>query len=131
MRFSSFSLGVVVVLLLAGHVFASGKKILIIHSYHPSLSWTMQYTHGIRDFLGATVQLDHFYLDTKRIPASQFKARVEAALAYYRQIQPDLVMLGDDNALFLLWEPIATKGTPVVFFGINSNLRHYFDAIPP
>ncbi|MGE4292109.1 MAG: ABC transporter substrate-binding protein [Desulfovibrio sp.] len=107
--------------------FASQPMVLVIHSYHPDLPWTGQCDQGIENALGKVAQLDHVYLDTKRIPESEFAAQAEAAMDTFRRLDPDLVMIGDDNALRLLGPRIAESGKPVVFFGINNNPRKYFE----
>ena len=49
------------------------------------------------------------------------------AFELYSEINPVLVMIGDDNALRLLGPKLSKTRTPVVFFGINNNPRYYFD----
>ncbi|BCS89136.1 hypothetical protein PSDVSF_23780 [Pseudodesulfovibrio sediminis] len=77
-----------------------------------------------------THRLKHVYLDTKRLPASQFPDQVQKAMGTFHQFQPDVVMLGDDNALRLLGPTISEIGTPIVYFGINNNPRNYFEVMP-
>ncbi|WP_022662245.1 ABC transporter substrate-binding protein [Paucidesulfovibrio longus] len=106
-------------------------KVLVVHSYHREMPWTVQCDRGIHEILGEIAQLDMVYLDTKRIPESEFAGRAEAAMDVFRRVDPDLVMLGDDNALRLLGPRMADSGKPVVFFGINNNPRKYFrEGIP-
>lgn len=111
--------------------FAAEQSVLIIHSYEESLEWTQQCNRGIMSSLPDGVSTHTIYLNTKKIPQSEFQAAAQAALAEYRRLQPDVVMLGDDNALRLLGPMIAEDGTPVVYFGINGNPRWYFDELPP
>jgi ABC-type uncharacterized transport system substrate-binding protein len=63
-------------------------------------------------------------MDTKRHPDDNFDKIAEQALAFYKKIKPDLVVLGDDNAINYLANEIASQGTPVVFLGMNENPRH-------
>lgn len=109
---------------------AGRSTVLVVHSYHPVLAWTRQCTRGIDQVLGDVATVHHVYLDTKRIPESEFQAMADAAMTVFRRLRPDVVMLGDDNALRLLGPPIAATGTPVVYLGINNNPREYFDTIP-
>jgi len=128
-------LGLVLVLSLAAATAAGAAEkshlVLIIESYHPSLDWTRLCEEGIRQTLGENYRLKTFYMDTKRIPENEFGKRAQEAWDVYEQIQPDLVMLGDDNALRLLGQHLAATRTPVVFFGINNNPRNYFHDMPP
>jgi len=123
-------IAVLTVLMLAGGLAAAQKKVLVIHSYDEELAWTQQCNRGIVSVLSPGTDLRYFYLDTKRIPASAFQARADEAMAVFREFKPDLVMLGDDNALRLLGPAIADTGTSVVYFGINNNPRIYFERLP-
>lgn len=106
---------------------ADQKSILIIQSYHPELEWTTQCELGIRSAVSPQAQTEIFYMDTKRVPQSQFQQRADAAWNKFLELKPDLVMLGDDNALELLGPRFATTTTPTIYFGINNNPRNYFD----
>lgn len=106
------------------------KRILIIQSYHPVLDWTRLCDQGIREVLGKNHEIKTVYMDTKRISQLKFDARAQEAWQTYLEYEPDLVMLGDDNALRLLGRRFANTQTPVVVFGINNNPRTYFDKLP-
>jgi ABC-type uncharacterized transport system substrate-binding protein len=120
----------VIGLLMGVTVSAARQKVLVIHSYHEELAWVGQCDRGIAEILGGMAEVETVYLDTKRIPESGFQARAEAAMDTLARFRPDVVMLGDDNALRLLGPVIAETGTPVVFFGINNNPRKYFGTMP-
>lgn len=117
-------------LLLAQPVVAGQQKVLVIHSYDEELAWTRQCNAGIRRALAETASLETIYFNTKSIPEAEFQGRAEEAFTIFRNSKPDLVMLGDDNALRLLGPRIAETGVPVVYFGINGNPRDYFDILP-
>lgn len=102
------------------------KKIFLIQSYHPGLVWTVQCEKGIRGVLGSKYQIFTFYMDTKRVPASEFQKKADEAWDKYQEIKPDLVMVGDDSALEFLGPKFAETETPAIFFGINNNPRNYF-----
>jgi ABC-type uncharacterized transport system substrate-binding protein len=110
---------------------AAQKRILLIQSYDPSLPWTVQCEQGIRSVLPDSVSLDIVYLDTKRETPAEYRANVDEAMARFQRTGPDLVMLGDDNALRILGPTLADTGVPVVYFGINNNPRSYFEMLPP
>ena len=123
-------LSVTALLLLAQPAFAGQQKVLVIHSYDERLAWTRQCNKGIRSALPDTVSLKTIYLNTKSIPEAEHRGRAMEAFETFRGSNPDLVMLGDDNALRLLGPLIAETGVPIVYFGINSNPRDYFDTLP-
>lgn len=117
-------------LLLYGTVCAATESVLIIQSYSEDLAWTRQCNRGIVEAIGSESQLVFFYLDTKRIPQSEFQRRADEALALFAEMNPAVVLLGDDNALALLGPAIAESGVPIVYFGINNNPRNYFFQLP-
>lgn len=98
-------------------------KVLVIHSYHPGHPWIHDYSRGLALSLPGH-ELSHLYLNTKYLPPSQFAAQGDLVWLSYLQLKPDLVILGDDNAIDLLALRIARHGTPVVFLGMNDNPRH-------
>lgn len=126
-----FAAGIGLLLFAGTRALADERRILVIESYHPVLEWTSQCEEGIGETLGAGYNIQTFYMDTKRIPETEFAARADAAWQAYLELKPKLVMLGDDNALRLLGKRFAQTKTPVVVFGINNNPRNYFDALPP
>ncbi|RMF15965.1 MAG: sugar ABC transporter [Gammaproteobacteria bacterium] len=99
------------------------KTVLLIESYHADYPWDASYVKGIEETFGGKYTLERFQMDTKRIPKDQFGKKAEEAWAKFQAVKPDLVMLGDDNALKFLGQRINDTGTPVVFLGINSNPR--------
>ncbi len=101
----------------------AANKVLVIESYHSEYQWDQSYLKGIRDTLGDGYQVLTFQMDTKRIPKSEYQAMADKAWAYYQETQPDVVILGDDNALKFLGKRLNDAGTPTVFLGINSNPR--------
>ncbi len=101
------------------------KNILVIESYHAEYPWDISYKEGLEQVLGKSYHLLYFPMDTKRIPASEFKNRAQLAFEEYQRINPELVILGDDNALKFVGPKLAGKKTPVVYLGINQNPRNY------
>lgn len=120
----------VIGLSLGGNICQAQEKVLVIHSYDQDLDWTKQCNRGISGVLADTAALEFVYLDTKRIPESAFRQRADEAMETFRRFAPDVVMLGDDNALRLLGPMIGETGTPIVYFGINGNPRSYFQQMP-
>lgn len=104
--------------------------VLIIESYHPVLAWTAQCEAGIRQALGRDIEVRSVFMDTKRIPQAEFASSARRAWETFESVRPDLVMLGDDDALSLLGPRVAETNTPIVYFGINNNPRNYFRRLP-
>jgi len=104
---------------------AEENKVLIIESYHATFPWDASYLEGITEILSKGHTLNTFEMDTKRLPADQFQKQADAAWAVYQKDQPNLVIIGDDNALKFLGPQFAKTQTPVVYLGINNNPRAY------
>jgi len=99
--------------------------VLVIESYHSEFTWDESYIRGLQSIFEDRYQLVYFQMDTKRLPTEQHQQQADLAWAQYQTLQPDLVILGDDNALKYLGKQLSTTETPVVFLGINNNPRHY------
>lgn len=106
----------------AGSRFAQNREVLIVHSYHKDFDWTPNQEKGFKSVLGDGYDYKVFYMDTKKIPESEFEMKAREALEYYRRINPILVYTTDDNALRLVGRYV-DKNTPVVYSGINANPR--------
>lgn len=117
-------------ILISLNIFAENKKVLIIGSYHKEFQWQVDYNNGIKNTLGKKYDYFEFELNTKKISESEFKSMSDKAFEYYKKIKPDLVILGDDNSLKLLKDRFIKEKIPVVFLGINANIRNYFKQRP-
>lgn len=104
---------------------ASASNISIIHSYHKEYAWEQSLTSGLLDTLPHDAHLEHFYLDTKRLPRSEHQAQAEKAWGHLNAQQPDLVILCDDNAARYLGPRLKNGSIPVVYLGLNRNPRDY------
>lgn len=100
-------------------------KIMIIGSYHQDYPWELDYNRGIRDTLGDNHSYYNFHMDTKRLKPESYQARANLAWERFLEVRPDLVFLGDDNAVKYLHERLRKTTTPVVFLGVNSDARTY------
>lgn len=116
--------------ILPGQARALKPKVLIISSYHPSYEWAFECEKGIQKELDGLTELEYYHMDTKRIPEKEFATRADSAWTMYLNEHPDLVMIGDDNALRLVGPRLGSTQTPVVYYGINDNPRVYFDKMP-
>ena len=100
----------------------AGETVMLIHSYHKELKWVQDITTGVKQELGDNYQLSVHYMDTKRLPKGLFKYSAVRAFKAYKELNPSLVIICDDNGFRLLGERISDT-TPVVFCGINSDIR--------
>jgi len=117
-------------LFLQSNLYAKKKDILVIESYHHEYIWSTNYRNAIKEKLGSDYNLTFFYMDTKRLPLSQHQESAQKAWNIYTQLNPELVILGDDNALKFLGPKLAKTKTKVVYLGINNNPRKYFNFTP-
>ncbi|RDE18896.1 sugar ABC transporter [Motiliproteus coralliicola] len=113
-----------------GDALAAKPKVLVIQSYHAGYEWQANYSRALHDTLAPLAELEFFEIDSKRLPEVQYRAAADQAWERYQQLGPDLVIIGDDNALQLLGPKLATTATPVVYLGINNNPRHYLPSRP-
>ncbi|WP_108651183.1 ABC transporter substrate-binding protein [Dongshaea marina] len=100
-------------------------RVLVIESYHAEYPWDASYKEGLQSELGSDYQLDFFEMDTKRLARERHLQRANAAWEHYQQTKPDLVILGDDNAIRFLGPLLAQNSVPVVYLGLNNNPRDY------
>jgi len=112
-------------------IYCANKKILIIGSYHKEYQFQEDYISSLKKTLGKNYDYYEFDLNTKKIDESEFITMSNKAFLYYKEIKPDLVVLGDDNSLKLLKDRFIKEKIPVVFLGINANIRDYFKDRPP
>ncbi len=109
---------------------AFAAKILVIESYHSGFGWDQGYRAGLESELKSQHQITFFEMNTKRLPSSEFQKRADLAYQFFLQQQPDLVVLGDDNALSYMLPKLHTQPVPIVFLGINSNPRRLLRTYP-
>lgn len=121
----------VAIILLFCSCFASAEKpsILVVHSWHDIL-WDRLWQKALDDKLAGQYQLEHVYLDAMRSDNAQVKQNSEKVWLRYESLRPELVILGDDEALRLLGLRLADK-VPVVFLGINKNPRNLVRNVLP
>jgi len=103
--------------------------ILAVHSYHQDYPWTLsqynaftkQVSNGLPEY---TINFSTEYLDTKHItPSINYQNSFIRYLGEkYRDNQPDLIYVTDDNALDFIYALNRTLpwNVPIVFSGINN-----------
>lgn len=115
----------VVILLSSFALFAGPKDIFVVESYHKDFSWDLSYKNGLNKILSSNYNLQYFQMDTKRLPSSKFQEMADMAWLRYKELDPTLVILCDDNALKFLGPKFKEEDIPVIFLGINNNPRNY------
>jgi len=113
------------IIIFAATVATAAPSILVIESYESGNPWDRSYLDALQTELGGQFDLKTFEMDTKRLPASTHSAQTEKAWQIYRQTSPQLVILGDDNALKYLGPRLLDSKVPVVYLGINNNPEDY------
>ena len=118
------------------------RRIFVVSSYHKAYLWSQSTQKGLaaamrrygyldnetqvrelaeNDFVEsskAIIKKD--WMDTKRKNSSADVARATTRITReIEKFQPDLVMLGDDNAANYIGNQLLDTSTPVVFWGIN------------
>lgn len=101
------------------------ENILIIHSYHPELSWTQQSKQGIDKAFQERrpdAKIFHEYLDSKRRPALEHaQLFLDLIRKKYEKIPLAVLMVADDPGLKLILSVRDRyfQKVPIVFMGIN------------
>ena len=132
------------VLLLVSAVNAQTKpyKILVVSSYHHEYLWSQDTQKGVcagllefgfldnasqaaefteTDIIkSSTAQVKKVWMDTKhKSSKSEIAVSINRIMRDISMFDPDLVMLGDDNAANYIGNQIVDVDIPVVFWGIN------------
>jgi len=100
-----------------------GADILVIHSYHPNLSWTRALQAGIEQGFHPGITIHHEYLDAKRHPTlihqEEFLKHIQKK---YENIEFSALMITDDPGtdLVLANRDEYFSGIPTVFMGVNN-----------
>ena len=124
-RLALLILTLVALLLAPFPVLARSPNVLVLHSYHPGLSWTDTLNAGIQEtFRNEMPQalLWVEYLDTKRNTDTSYLS-LQAALLRHKLAESvfNLIVTTDNDALnfVLKYRDSIFRGAPVVFCGVN------------
>jgi PAS domain S-box-containing protein len=104
---------------------AEPTRVLILHSYHPGLSWTDALQQGFEQtFADQPEEIELFveYMDTKHHDPRKTAEPLAALLrTKYETWKPELIVSCDDDALAFLfrYRDELFPGVPVVFCGLN------------
>lgn len=112
------------------------KQALILHSYHPSFSWTLNLHRGIvRTLQAENPDLDICteYLDWKRFPGEATLARFRTLLSEKYRARPFQVVFTTDNAAtdFAVRHRELFPGAAIVFAGYNGYRPGIFPETTP
>jgi len=117
-------------------------KIIIVDSYHSEFSWSQNTQRGClealleKGYLDDESQIDELmkndyaqssttvfrklWMDTKRKNSSEEISIAARQIANeIRQVKPDLIFLGDDNAANFVGNQFLDSDIPIVFWGVN------------
>lgn len=115
-------------LLLPGPCAAKERErplILLVNSYHPNSPWFIRYFKAFADEIGDAANIVIYHMDTKHVPETAFEQRAVRALELLDRTHPDVVVLGDDNAIKYIGKAVLSRGYPLVYLGVNKNPRVY------
>ena len=110
----------------------SKDKIVYINSYHQGHPYSDQIMEGfIENMPSDSFAVHAFYMDTKRNPDPTFiENRASQLLDSIRHIEPDLLVVSDDNAVKYIVDPhIQALSMPIIFCGVNWTDSEYH--LPP
>ncbi len=114
-------------LILVSPVLAEERyKVLVVFSYEQDYLWESEIREEIEKILSPFADLSFFYMNTK-IALEKGSDKAAEAFALYQKIQPDGVIVGDDNAQSLFVVPYLKNrvSTPVIFCGVNAEPEAY------
>ncbi|MBU2864256.1 hypothetical protein KO489_10405 [Reinekea forsetii] len=113
----------IVSLMLSLPVFAS--DVFIVQSYNIEYEWDAEYVESVQRVLGAEHNYTIRELDSKRKQPEQWKETARQVVEEIKQVQPDIVIVGDDNAMSSVAVALNGSTIPVVFLGVNGTLQDY------
>jgi ABC-type uncharacterized transport system substrate-binding protein len=109
---------------------SSGKKnrVVYVNSYHQGFPPSDDITSGVLEVLASEeIEITSYFMDTKRYPGEEYiRDKARALVDSIRLIQPDVLIVSDDNALKYLVLP-HFRGDPlaIVFCGVNWSADQY------
>jgi len=103
-------------------------KIVYVNSYHQGHPPSDQITAGLLESLPAdSFEVIAHFMDTKRNPSQKYiENKAAALLDSIKDVNPDLLVVSDDNAVkYLVGPHLQDKDMPVVFCGVNWSADQY------
>lgn len=107
------------------------KTVVVIQSYHIEYKWDADYIAAVQSVLGDSHDIHVFELDTKRLAKPEWPKKVADIQKAIADIEPDVAILGDDNAFSLMADHLVEREIPVVFLGVNggTGAHERYDAV--
>ena len=103
-------------------------KIVYVNSYHQGHPPSDQITAGLMESLPVdSFEVIAHFMDTKRNPSQEYiETKAAALLDSIKDVNPDLLIVSDDNAVKYLVKPhLQDRDMPVVFCGVNWSADQY------
>ncbi len=103
------------------------KKVFVVFSYHQEYTWDINEKDGLNEaFEGQEIQVERFYMDTKRKTSSEWKQKVaDSVIKLIDTYKPDVLIVFDDNACEYVAKHYKNTELPVVFGGMNKEPSYY------
>jgi ABC-type uncharacterized transport system substrate-binding protein len=124
------------------------KKILVISSYHREYAWTQETNEGLcaamlklgyldnqaqaeeytkKDYVESSrIILKKLWMDTKRKKSKEERAGMTIEIVRIAgEFNPDIMLLGDDNAAKYIGNQFLDSDIPIVFWGVNNTPVKY------
>jgi ABC-type uncharacterized transport system substrate-binding protein len=104
-----------------------GRRVLLVHSYHPEYPWVDSVTQGVKATLDGTgLVLEVIYMDTKRHTDDAWKTEAgRRAKQKVDEYRPDLILTCDDDAQQFFARTYVNTAVPVVFTGVDADPSKY------
>jgi len=119
----------VLLLVLSGcHAPGTSSKLFYINSHHPGEASSDEVMAGMYEVVAdSRARLDVFFMDAKRCPDREsIDAKTEEVLQIIRQIEPDVIIASDDNAVkFVVAQHFKNGPIPCVFCGVDWTCEPY------
>ncbi|WP_320170282.1 ABC transporter substrate binding protein [Maridesulfovibrio sp.] len=110
---------------LSSSAFAGLPRIMIVNSYHADFLWVKDHNSILKRGLEGKADLSFHDLDYKRRYPDNCADNIARVKAFSEHYKPDLVVLTDDFAVRELGGYFESKGIPIIFLGVNGNIRNY------
>lgn len=104
-----------------------GRRVLLVHSYHPEYPWVDSVTQGVQAAAqGTGVSLEILYMDTKRHTDDAWKTEAgRRAKQKVEEYRPNVVLTCDDDAQQFFARSYVGSAIPIVFTGVDADPSKY------
>jgi ABC-type uncharacterized transport system substrate-binding protein len=118
---------IALLLVLNSDVYADEYTCFHVASYSDDYSWQKQMKTNLTRLLQGTCKYVSYDLDSKaETDEAKIKAKAQKAYVKMQSLEPDVVILSDDNASRYFGVPyLKDKEKPVIFIGVNYEAKKY------